>query len=111
MEEAPGGPPKVALGRFFFIDAALGRIRGRDLLDGVERVHSARLVLVRYELGRRRAFDRLGVERVGVEAVRAVVLVELEPRVPRCGARRQGLGGSAVEAVLARGSYGGQPQQ
>ena len=103
LEEAPGSPPKVALGRFFFVDAALGRVRGHELhrgagrrrqlggrdvqdvdaalgrgrqhqygavrpvvlvlhvaadglLDGVERVPPARLVLVRYELGRRRAF-------------------------------------------------------
>ena len=76
-------------------------VAANGLLNGVERVPPARLVLVRYELGRRRAFYSLGVERVGVEAVRAVVLVELEPRVPRCGARRQDLGGSAVEAVLA----------
>ena len=101
LEEAPGSPPEVALGRFFFVDAALGRVRGRDLLDGVERVHPARLELVRYELGRRRAFYSLGVERVGVEAVRAVVSVELEPRHRRGNARREYLGGSAVEAVLA----------
>ena len=99
MEEAPGGPPKVALGRCFSVDAALGRVRGRDLLDGVERVPPTRLVLVRYELGRRSAFYSLGAERVGVDGPGA--FLELEPRVPRCGARRQGLGESAVEAVLA----------
>ena len=63
----------------------------------MERVPPTRLVLVRYELGRRSAFHSLGVERVA----RPGAFVELEPRVPRCGARRQGLGGSAVEAVLA----------
>ena len=89
MEEAPGGPPKVALGRFFSVDAALGRVRGHELhrgarnrlLDGVERVHPARLELVRYELCRRRAIGRLGVERVGVDGPGA--FVELEPRLCR----------------------------
>ena len=117
-EAAPGrGTRKsaqVALGRFFFADAALGRVRGHELhrgvgrraassadvtsktstpplvasaqtaswcqkrlIDGVERVPPARLVLVRYEPGRRRALYVSESNALGVDGPEG--FVELEP--------------------------------